>query len=185
MPFLQSFNELSHTTTGTHPNYSILAIPAYWVLSVAPHAGAIWLASQGNLKNYNNVSPRSDKHRVAVKERLSAEQYARFERIEAASANSLENLPLFATAIVLGNLAGFKKEGWKGLYGFAAAFLALRTLHTATYISTTDNAASYLRSGLWVSSSVLCLNVITKSALALGGVLKGANISGGSAFRAD
>jgi len=185
MPFLHSLTELSHTTSGTHPNYSVLAIPAYWILSIAPHAGAIYLASRGQLQDWDNTCPRSIDHKAHLKSTLSDDEYATYERVEAASANSLENLPLFATAIVLGNLAGFRKEGWKGLYGFTAAFLVLRTLHTISYISIKTSGASYIRTFLWATSSALCLNVITKSAWALGGLVKGVSSSGASAFRAE
>jgi len=182
---MESFAELSHTTTGRHPNYSILAIPAFYTLAIIPHGAALYLATGGKLDQWDNRNPRSTQMKEKLKAKLGNEQYAAYERAEAAHANSMENLPLFATAIILGNMAGFKKEGWKGLYGFAAAFLAIRTLHTIVYIGEKTQAASMARSGLWAAGTALCLNVITKSAFALGAVVKGMNWSGASAFRAE
>lgn len=107
-------------------NPSILAIPAYYILSVLPHSYALAVASQGKLSNFDNRCPRSSTLKSKLKDRLDPETFAKYERAEACHANGMENLPLFATAVILGNMAGIKKEGFGGLTGFAASFLAIR-----------------------------------------------------------
>jgi uncharacterized MAPEG superfamily protein len=78
----------------------------------------------------------------------------------------MENLPIFATAIVLGNMAGLKKEGIGGLNGFAAIFLAIRAIYTAVYVNNTTQGPSLLRSGLFFTGLGLCVRIIVKSAKA-------------------
>lgn len=95
------------STLGTY-NPSILAIPAFYILSVFPHSYALYAATQGKLSNWDNRNPRSTDMKAKLKDRLDAETYAKYERAEACHANGMENLPLFATAVVLGNMAGLK-----------------------------------------------------------------------------
>ncbi|KAF2833316.1 hypothetical protein CC86DRAFT_365249 [Ophiobolus disseminans] len=150
-------------------NPSILAIPAYYVLSVLPHAFAIKAATQGQLNKWDNRNPRSSDLKAKLKQRLPAETFARYERMEACHANGMENLPLFATAVVLGNMAGLKKHGLDGLNGFVGLFLAIRVLYTGVYMSNQTQGQTLLRSGLWNAGVMLCLTTIIRAARALGG----------------
>jgi len=178
-----AMNNMSHLQTTSAWNYSILAIPAYYVLATLPHSYAVYLAAQGRLSDYDNRHPRADKHKQNVQAKLGEEGYARYERAEAAHANLLENLPLFASAVIVGNLAGFKREGWSGLHGFAASYIALRALYAFVYINNRTQPLSFLRTGLWAASVGLCVNVFVKAANALGDVARRGEFSGASAFR--
>ncbi|KAF2463192.1 uncharacterized protein BDR25DRAFT_307939 [Lindgomyces ingoldianus] len=150
-------------------NSSILALPAYHILSFLPHAYAEYVATQGNLLKWDNRNPRSTTLKANLKERLDADTFATFERAEACHANGMENLPLFATAVILGNVAGLKKEGLGGMNGFAGLYLALRLAYTSVYLTHTTQGPTLLRSGLWIASVGLCFRVIFKAAKALGG----------------
>ncbi|KAF2034920.1 hypothetical protein EK21DRAFT_107550 [Setomelanomma holmii] len=150
-------------------NPSILAIPAYYILSLLPHSYAINVASQGQLKKWDNRNPRSSDMKAKLKERLPAETFAKYERLEACHANGMENLPLFATAVVLGNLAGLKKQGLDGLNGFAALFLAIRVVYTGVYATHQTQGPTAIRGGLWMAGVALCLRTIFRAARALGG----------------
>lgn len=79
----------------------------------------------------------------------------------------MENLPIFATAIVLGNMAGLKKEGIWGLNGFAALFLAIRAIYTAVYVNHTTQGLTAVRTGLFFTGLGLCFRIIIKSAKTL------------------
>jgi uncharacterized MAPEG superfamily protein len=149
-------------------NPSILAIPAYYMLSFLPHVYAIQLATNGKALTWDNRNPRSTALKAKLKETLSADTYAAYERAEACHANGMENLPLFATAIILGNVAGLKRDGKHGLAGFAGLFLAIRVAYTACYLGTNTNGLTLVRSGLWATGSVLCVRVMLKAAKALG-----------------
>jgi hypothetical protein len=74
---------------GTY-NPSILAIPAYYILSVLPHSYAISVATQGQLSKWDNRNPRSSDTKAKLKERLPAETFAKWERLEACHANGME-----------------------------------------------------------------------------------------------
>ncbi|KAH7385624.1 hypothetical protein BKA66DRAFT_461661 [Pyrenochaeta sp. MPI-SDFR-AT-0127] len=147
-------------------NPSILAIPAYYILSIVPHSLAINVASQGKLGAWDNRNPRSTDMKARLKQRLPGEVYAKYERLEACHANGMENLPLFASAVILGNLAGLKKDD---LTTFVASFLAVRIAYTVAYITTKTQGPTFIRSGLWAAGMSLCFRTIIQAAKALGG----------------
>ncbi|OAL50676.1 hypothetical protein IQ07DRAFT_587327 [Pyrenochaeta sp. DS3sAY3a] len=147
-------------------NPSILAIPAYCVLSFLPHSYALYVATQGKLATWDNRNPRSSNLKGKLKERLPAETFAKYERLEACHANGMENLPLFATAVVLGNMAGLNKSD---LTSFVTSFLAVRILYTIVYVTHQTQGPTVLRSGLWVAGVSLCFRTIISAARALGG----------------
>ncbi|KAF2276057.1 uncharacterized protein EI97DRAFT_378025 [Westerdykella ornata] len=150
-------------------NPSILAIPVLHILAILPHGYALSVATGGHPTRWDNRNPRSTDLKSKLSERLSADDFALYERLEACSANGMENLPLFATAVILGNMAGLKKDGIWGMTGFAASFLAVRVLYTAAYVGGKTQGLSFVRSGLWTLGVGLCWRVIIKSAKALGG----------------
>ncbi|CAO2650397.1 Nn.00g016890.m01.CDS01 [Neocucurbitaria sp. VM-36] len=147
-------------------NPSILAIPAYYILSVFPHGYALNIATQGKLGTWDNRNPRSTDLKAKLKERLPTETFAKYERLEACHANGMENLPLFASAVVLGNLAGLKKGE---LTTFVASFLAIRIAYTAVYATHQTQGPTLIRTGLWNAGVLLCFRTIIKAARALGG----------------
>jgi hypothetical protein len=71
-------------------NASILAIPAYYILSILPHSYAINVATQGELSKWDNRNPRSSSMKTKLKERLPADTFTKYERLEACHANSME-----------------------------------------------------------------------------------------------
>jgi hypothetical protein len=73
----------------TH-NLSILAIPAYYILSLLPHGYALNVATQGQLIKWDNRNPRSSDLKAKLKERLPAKEFAKYERLEACHANGME-----------------------------------------------------------------------------------------------
>lgn len=154
-------------------NPSILAIPAYHILSVLPHSYALSVATQGKPLTWDNRNPRSSTMKAKLKDRLDPNTFALYERLESCHANGMENLPLFTAAVILGNLAGLKKEGLGGMNGFAASFLAVRVAYTIIYVRTTTQGPTVLRSGLWVAGLGLCFRIILKAAKSLGGAKVG------------
>jgi uncharacterized MAPEG superfamily protein len=152
----------------TH-NLSILSIPAYYVLSLLPHAYAIAIGSRGNPVKWDNRNPRGASQKAHLKSTLSPAAFSKFERAEAAHANALENVPMFASAVIIGNVAGLQQEGLHGLNGFAGLWLGLRAAHTLSYVLIDDKRASYIRTALWVASIGLCFRVFGEAAKALGG----------------
>lgn len=145
-------------------NRSILAIPAYWGLCWATHAAAINIATGGKALKWDNRNPRASGLKEKLQKRLTPEVYAKYERCEAASANGFENLPLFATAVVLGNMA---KLDQASLDKFAASYLVLRVIYFVSYTYTSKQEYTPIRSVLWISSALLSIGVIVQAAKVL------------------
>ncbi|KAF2131455.1 hypothetical protein P153DRAFT_429751 [Dothidotthia symphoricarpi CBS 119687] len=149
---------------GTY-NPSILAIPAYYIISLLPHTYAVNVASEGKLSTWDNRNPRSTDLKAKLKASLPAETYARYERLESCHANGFENMPIFASAVILGNMAGLRNEV---LTKFVASFLAVRLAYTATYVTHTTQGPTWIRSGLYFAGLALCFQTIISSAKVLG-----------------
>lgn len=90
----------------TSPNYSIYAIPAFYILALAPHVYSGALLNRGTNGRMDNANPRGSSFSELAKKSLDKATYARFERTKAAGANSFENIPLFASAVICANMAG-------------------------------------------------------------------------------
>ena len=71
----------------------------------------------------------------------------------------MENLPVFAVALLMGHLARLE-----GLNLFAGGYLGLRVLYTGVYLRTETKRWSFLRSGVWGVGSVWALCVMFKAA---------------------
>ncbi|KAF1915105.1 hypothetical protein BDU57DRAFT_517909 [Ampelomyces quisqualis] len=56
----------------------------------------------------------------------------------------MENLPLFATAVVLGNMAGLENQGLDGLNGFVALYLIIRMAFIGVYITHQTQGPTYI-----------------------------------------
>jgi uncharacterized MAPEG superfamily protein len=154
----------------TH-NLTILAIPAYYVMAVMPHAYAISIVKKHDRKIWDNTSPRSADLKNKLQSTLSCEDFCKYERAEAAQTNALESLPLFASAVIVANLAGLRRSGLGGVEAFVGMWFGVRALHTLSYITTTDRKLSYLRSGLWFTGCALCVRIFGKAARVLNGSL--------------
>lgn len=142
---------------------SILSIPAYFFLAMFPHGWAINVASQGRISTWDNRNPRNTDLKAKLKARLPAETYAKYERLEACHANSMESFPLFIAAIVLGNVAGLKKEE---LTSFAAWFLVVRVAYMLVYASMKTKGPTLVRTGIWYVGVGLCIKTIVQAAKA-------------------
>ena len=118
-------------------NYSIYTIPAAYLLAtlVTPR-GALMSLGQGH-----NVYPRED----LAKANLPPADLARLKRQEAAHKNGLENFPLFAAAMIVGNEAGLE-NGTLNLVG--VGYLVSRAVYSWLYVNTTTEKKSYARYAL-------------------------------------
>jgi uncharacterized MAPEG superfamily protein len=150
-------------------NIPLLSILAYYVLAAYPHGHAVVAASKGNLKQHDNTNPKSTKQTDKLKRRLTAREFAAYERAERAHSNALENMPLFCAAIFAGLLAQQKiGPGEIALNEFAVGFLLLRALYTVCYILTETIRLSYLRSALYFITTGWAFYVIGRAAYIVG-----------------
>ncbi|RDW66758.1 hypothetical protein BP5796_09507 [Coleophoma crateriformis] len=85
-------------------NYSVYAIPAYFVLTLFPHQYALYTISRAQKKGfaiYDNRNPRGS-WTENLKASVPADVFATYERAEAAHKNGYESFPLICTAVILG-----------------------------------------------------------------------------------
>ena len=90
----------------TTPNYSIYAIPAFWLIAFAPHAYSAALIHRGTNGRVENANPRGASIAEMYRKSLDRATFGKVERARAAELNSFENLPIFAAAVICGNMAG-------------------------------------------------------------------------------
>ncbi|KAI4737801.1 hypothetical protein E4T50_11697 [Aureobasidium sp. EXF-12298] len=147
------------------PDYSLLAIPAFTILAVAPHAYA--LSTVKKHTQWSNANSRGEGNVQHMKKTLPPAVFATFERAEAAHKNSMETLPLFIAATLSGVFAEKLTRTDVGNAQFSAIFLGLRVLYTLLYINTSSEQASHARSLTWTAGLALCFYQIYKAAVAL------------------
>ncbi|KAK3111738.1 hypothetical protein LTR53_012703, partial [Teratosphaeriaceae sp. CCFEE 6253] len=123
-------------------------------------------AFNGQLDNRN---PKAAGLAEKLKQRLSAGDYAAWERGQSCHRNHLENMPLFIAAIFAGLLAQSQgSEDSVGLTAFAVGWMVIRVAYTANYLVTETQGWSYVRSALYFAGSLWAFWVLGRSAWVVG-----------------
>lgn len=163
--------------TSTTVNYNLLAIPAYYVFSLLPHvyAGAI-LSSNGY--HVNNANPKASLSPSSVKGKVPDVVFQKYQRAENAQSNNMEQMPLFAVAVLasiiaerstvsgLGNT--LKGDDATGLTSFIGIWFVVRAIYNIAYVQTSDHMVSFFRSTMWAIGTGLASWQIYKAAQILG-----------------
>ncbi|CZT11192.1 uncharacterized protein RAG0_15416 [Rhynchosporium agropyri] len=139
----------------TTRNFSFYTIPAAWVIAFFPHPYAVSLS-----KSFSNISPRTYVNGLKDDQTIDQATKDRIIRAEGAQTNGFENLGLFATAVVAGNLAGLPSATLNTL---SAGYLASRILYNYIYITNTTNAAANMRSAAFLSGIGMIFTLFIKS----------------------
>ncbi|KAH7395165.1 membrane-associated, eicosanoid/glutathione metabolism protein [Phaeosphaeria sp. MPI-PUGE-AT-0046c] len=158
-------------------NYHLLAIPAYYIFSVVPHAYASGLLANAGYK-VNNASPKASLSPNAVKGKVPDAVFGKYQRAEAAQSNNFEQMPIFAVAVLASLFAerstatglgrAVANGDATGLTTFIGAWFAVRTMYVVAYVSISEHSKSPIRSLLWVTGTVLAFYQIYKAAALLG-----------------
>ncbi|KUJ16517.1 uncharacterized protein LY89DRAFT_707728 [Mollisia scopiformis] len=143
----------------TTKNYSLYAVPAAWLCAFIPHAYAAFSS-----KSFDNRSPRTYSESLAKDQTLDQAKKNCILRAESAQMNGFENLPLFTTALLAGNLASLPSST---LNTFAAAYLASRVLYNFIYINNTTETMANVRSLVFISGVGMCMSMFVMSGNAL------------------
>ncbi|TKA33698.1 hypothetical protein B0A50_00534 [Salinomyces thailandicus] len=147
----------------------VLTVPLYYALAVYPHGHASFVASKGGVNKLDNRNPKSSTWQEGLKKRLSARDFAAYERAESCHRNHLENMPLLVAAVLIGLLAEQKAgEGEIGLSAFCVGWMALRTAYTANYLVTETQQWSILRSLLYFAGTGWAFTILYRAARVLG-----------------
>jgi len=143
----------------TTRNFSFYSVPAAWVLALFPH---IYASAQS--KSFDNRSPRSYTKSLDQDQTIDQATKDRILRCEGAQQNGFENIALFATAVVAGNLAGLSAQTLNTLTG---GYLASRMIYTYIYINNTSDAMANARTGIFLTGIGLIFTLFIKSGNAL------------------
>ncbi|KAF9888137.1 hypothetical protein FE257_009273 [Aspergillus nanangensis] len=125
-------------------NYSIHSIAAAYGLGLIPH-GYYYVKMMANAKGAaSNLVPRENM--TNLKSQLPAQVWNKLAKARGAHLNAMEGLPLFAVAMLAGNLAKLPSSELNTL---SLEYIGVRLLYTALYMGAKSEAASYLRTGVW------------------------------------
>ncbi|KAF7984259.1 hypothetical protein HWV62_16098 [Athelia sp. TMB] len=114
-------------------NYSILAIPGAWILTLSPHIFSVVLLAK-NAPWFDAANPRHALNELVPTDKTDAKTRAirlQILRGKAAEANGFENLSVFAGAILAANFAGVPVSTLNTL---SVAYLASRVLYNIIYV---------------------------------------------------
>lgn len=113
-------------------NYPLLSIPAYYVFSLLPHMYAMSSLESSGYK-VNNANPKASLSPSAVQGKVPDAVFQKYQRAENAQSNNLEQLPLYAVAVLASVVAErvtargkVASDDVTGLTTFVAAFMAVR-----------------------------------------------------------
>ncbi|WVF71195.1 hypothetical protein IAT40_005995 [Kwoniella sp. CBS 6097] len=143
-------------------NLSFYAIPVMWVTSIAPHFYAISVYNSeraAGTEEWDNREPKKNLEKVKSA-KLSPSAAEKFERGEAAQNNGFENLPLFAAAIVAGNVARLPTST---LNIAAGVYLASRVAYNVIYITNSTKFAANLRSVTYLTGIATVMTLFVKA----------------------
>ncbi|KAK4570420.1 hypothetical protein LTR86_002500 [Recurvomyces mirabilis] len=139
-------------------NISFYLIPAAWTIALLPRAFAAKTYSDCG-KAYNNLQPRDFTNDVHSDQALDKKTRGRIVRAEAAQANSFENLPLFAAAVVAGNAAGLDVAT---LNYCALAYVTSRFAYNHIYIFQ-DLVPAPVRTVAWFAGVCSCFTLFIQA----------------------
>ena len=118
---------------------------------------------------HDNRNPNGSTYKENLKKRLTQREYAAYERAESCHRNHLENMPLYVATVFAGLLAEQQAgEGRVGLNQFVMAWMLIRIVYTANYITTETVKWTYLRSMLYFAGTGWAFAVLGKSAMVFG-----------------
>ncbi|KAH9874204.1 hypothetical protein IAQ61_004833 [Plenodomus lingam] len=158
-------------------NYPLLAIPAYYIFSLVPHIYAGSILSANGYK-VNNANPKASLAPDAVKGKVPDAVFQKYQRAENAQSNNLEQLPLFAVAVLASIMAerttaaGIGREIVRGdatgLSTFIGAFFVARSVYGVAYVQIAEHSKSFIRSFAYTVGVGLSIYQIYKAATLLG-----------------
>ncbi|KAI0534542.1 hypothetical protein GGR58DRAFT_51811 [Xylaria digitata] len=142
-------------------NISYFTIPLALVAALWPRSQSAF--KQPGKKYFDPANPRTFASRLE-KSDLDKETVARILRAEAASANGMEGLPVFAAAIVAGNSAGLSTTTLNSL---SIAYILSRVVYNYIYIFLGGNRkVAGLRTPVWFAGMATALTLFVKAGLA-------------------
>ncbi|KAL2857136.1 hypothetical protein BJY01DRAFT_242529 [Aspergillus pseudoustus] len=142
----------------TPTNYSVHSIVAAYGIGLIPH-GYYFVKMMANAKGLaTNIVPRENL--TTLKGKVSDRVWMQLAKAHGAHLNAMENLPLFAIAMLAGNVA---KIPTSELNVLSLEYLGARLLYMAAYMGARSEAISYVRTGLWAWSVSIPIMALVKA----------------------
>ncbi|KAL4869301.1 hypothetical protein BDV12DRAFT_196540 [Aspergillus spectabilis] len=139
-------------------NYSVHSIVAAYGLGLLPH-GYYFVRMMANANGLaSNILPRENL--TTLKGKIPAQIWSSLAKARGAHLNAMENLPLFAVAMLAGNVA---KLPTNELNVLSLEYLGARLLYMATYMGARSEAISYVRTGIWAWSVSIPILALVKA----------------------
>ncbi|KZV97391.1 hypothetical protein EXIGLDRAFT_832944 [Exidia glandulosa HHB12029] len=139
---------------------SFFSIPLIWLAAQAPARMRV-NAINGKV-GYNNLAPRKNIERLEKDPNTDKEFLNRIIRLEGAHQNGLEAFPLWAVAVIAGNVGGMEN---RTLNICSALYVAGRFLYIYVYLNQKTRAQSIMRTGVWALTTAIPLYVLVHSAI--------------------
>ncbi|KAL5002218.1 hypothetical protein BDV10DRAFT_158616 [Aspergillus recurvatus] len=150
-------------STSPQANYSIHSIIAAYGIGLIPH-GYYFVTMMANARGIaSNILPRENLS--TLKSTLPSQIWTKLAKARGAHLNAMENLPLFAVAMLAGNVA---KLPANELNTLSLEYLGARLLYMAAYMVARSEAVSYVRTGLWAWSVSIPILALVKAGKAFG-----------------
>ncbi|KZV97375.1 hypothetical protein EXIGLDRAFT_731075 [Exidia glandulosa HHB12029] len=139
---------------------SLFSIPIVWIAQFIPMHMRVraFKAKMG----WNNLEPRRNIERLENDPKVDKAFLQRVVRLDGAHQNGLEAFPLWAAAVIVGNMAGMDN---RTLNVCSALFVGGRVLFTYLYVKQKTVVQSYVRSIVWTATTVISLYMLTHSAM--------------------
>ncbi|EGD99040.1 hypothetical protein TESG_06400 [Trichophyton tonsurans CBS 112818] len=145
-------------------NWSYHSIAGAYVLGLAPHF--VFFLKTLKTGKYSNLTPRNTLDSLCGV--IPAEQWNRLFKLRSIHINAMESIPIFAAAILAGNIA---KLPVSELNYLAAEYLGCRVAFAALYLGAGSELTSYARTGVWFYSLGRLLFTLIKAGNAVSGLL--------------
>ncbi|UZJ54282.1 hypothetical protein CBS101457_003602 [Exobasidium rhododendri] len=150
------------------PNLSVFSLPITLFIAALPHWYTIYIAESNKIQGgWSNENPRAFVARLNSKAASGKKLNATEEMIlrgQSAQQNGFEWFPVWAAAVILGNMAKLPKDS---LNTMTLIHLALRLLYYYIYVTVGDRKTSYIRTAVFQIGLIPAITIMFKAAHAL------------------
>ncbi|MCJ1234678.1 hypothetical protein MMC14_002641 [Varicellaria rhodocarpa] len=128
------------------PSLSLYSIPLAWLLALLPHIYAKRLFQSSTSTPYPNIAPRLLPTHLSTLQNLPQHTKDRILRAEAAQANGLETLGVYAAGVVAMYVVGVEAGMMNALCG---GYLVARGAYNAVYVWADKEERVGWRTAVW------------------------------------
>ncbi|KAL4248320.1 Membrane associated eicosanoid/glutathione metabolism-like domain superfamily protein [Pleurotus pulmonarius] len=141
------------------PGLSLYSIPAAWFCAFYPNTLKFLVIDK--TVGYDNTNPRSNLAKSKGSDKLKPDVVAKLQRMEGAHQNGNEAFPLWAAAVITGNMVGLDHCT---LNICSIAYIGLRLLYNYIYINHNSFMKGSARSIVFFTALPIPLWLLVKSA---------------------